>query len=660
MVSELQPYNAIRVQFDRWLPIVGHYIAVIIVDNPSDVNAANDTSKVHFEVLSDPIIRNYHKRHRAWPPWNYCQYRIDYYLIDIGVSARVKGLDSKFLTSEPRYLIAGASAPYNEAGEIYLGWTKAIYGAYNRQVDWWAVAPYYYIPSGRRAIFPAWTYWGWQLPLPVNWRLRTTAGDFYGTGTCSYGELYEQVFDYSGFDNYLSPDRTIDDDFSTYTLCSNEDNYIVYDRGCATPLTHLVLISRNVPVCCNPREIEISVGHLDNGTIDTVITRVNFPPLRNGNSCAVPLFPEGWNKALLKRYIRIKILTRWNPDGTGILPAPGAQFSEIIFMQAPIGDINILPLNKKYVGAPGTNLLFYFRVVNAGLSEHTLSCSINDSLGWSMIYSNLPFPLGAQKDTALSFIVPIPPDANIDQENSFKIKITALDDQTQTDSTHLSMKVTYPAEIEIKPSVLNLKSQGRWITCFVELPSNFSPSDIDLSQTYLQYKWFVVNPDTTHYQIGDYNNNGIPDLMLKFSRDSVIYTLGNINTPCDVHLTLVTALLNEKEFTGFDSIKIIGNKSGKQGDEYVIHRIPLNFVIFPNVVSRKNKVTIAYTVPNQSEVCIKIYDITGRQVAKISEGSSFGYHRLEIVPEKIGISSGVYFAQFSTSDTVIKKRLLIY
>lgn len=76
------------------------------------------------------------------------------------------------------------------------------------------------------------------------------------------------------------------------------------------------------------------------------------------------------------------------------------------------------------------------------------------------------------------------------------------------------------ANIDFHPDSLNLKSQGKWVTVYIELPigHGYDISQIDISSIKLNN---TVNALERLTEIGDYDNDGIPDLMVKFDRSEV-------------------------------------------------------------------------------------------------------------------------------------------
>jgi hypothetical protein len=103
------------------------------------------------------------------------------------------------------------------------------------------------------------------------------------------------------------------------------------------------------------------------------------------------------------------------------------------------------------------------------------------------------------------------------------------------------------ANINVDPDTISSKSSGRYITCYLSLPAAFDPKQIDLSSILLN--------DTHHiephpFDIRDYNNDGIQELMVKFNQQKVAreLTIGK-NT-----MVISGKLLNELTFEGIDII----------------------------------------------------------------------------------------------------------
>jgi N-acetylneuraminic acid mutarotase len=106
------------------------------------------------------------------------------------------------------------------------------------------------------------------------------------------------------------------------------------------------------------------------------------------------------------------------------------------------------------------------------------------------------------------------------------------------------------AMIDIDPDKLNLKSNGEWVTCYIELPEGYQVKDIDISTIKFNN---VVLAEAKPTEISDYDYDGITDLMVKFDRAIVIKIL----EPGEDVEILITGKINNIEFEGFDYINVI-------------------------------------------------------------------------------------------------------
>lgn len=111
---------------------------------------------------------------------------------------------------------------------------------------------------------------------------------------------------------------------------------------------------------------------------------------------------------------------------------------------------------------------------------------------------------------------------------------------------------TIEATIDFDPDVLNPKSKGNWVTCYIELPTGYDLDDIDLGTVLLNG---VVHADTAHdAAFGDVDGDGTTDMMLKFSRGAV----QDILSPGDAVTVEVTGSLSDGvEFSGTDTITVL-------------------------------------------------------------------------------------------------------
>lgn len=113
------------------------------------------------------------------------------------------------------------------------------------------------------------------------------------------------------------------------------------------------------------------------------------------------------------------------------------------------------------------------------------------------------------------------------------------------------------ATIDCKPDTLQLKSKGKCFTCYIELPSGYDVNQINISNVELITDIGNVSANPKPTEIGDYDSDSIPDLMVKFNRAAVesILIVGN-------QTVTVIGNANETPFEGFDVIRVINSPSG--------------------------------------------------------------------------------------------------
>jgi len=159
------------------------------------------------------------------------------------------------------------------------------------------------------------------------------------------------------------------------------------------------------------------------------------------------------------------------------------------------------------------------------------------------------------KDHALIF--------NIPQASGYIIAWEDLWDLGDADYQDAVLAALTPVNVNVEycPRTLNRKSEGRWITAFVELPKEFDADDVDVSSIMLNG---TILADKVHVEDSHL-------LVVKFSREEVIElirdSLEKIGFQCDVtevSLTLTGKFTDGQTFQGTNSIHVI-----HYGDCYV-------------------------------------------------------------------------------------------
>jgi len=122
--------------------------------------------------------------------------------------------------------------------------------------------------------------------------------------------------------------------------------------------------------------------------------------------------------------------------------------------------------------------------------------------------------------------------------------------------TETEVEPIVQANIDFDPDTLNLNSKGKWVTVYIELPNghDYNIYDIDLSNIKLNGEIYA---ESSPYEIGDYDNDGISDLMVKFDRVAVISLLCAGD---EVAITITGNLVDGRLFKGTDTIGVISDE----------------------------------------------------------------------------------------------------
>jgi len=104
--------------------------------------------------------------------------------------------------------------------------------------------------------------------------------------------------------------------------------------------------------------------------------------------------------------------------------------------------------------------------------------------------------------------------------------------------------------VDFDPDTLNLKSKGKYVTVYIELPPDYDVGQIDVSSVMLNE---VVPALTKPTEVGDYDGDGIPDLMVKFDRAAVQEIL-QVGEQVEVTITGKAAGVT---FQGADTIRVL-------------------------------------------------------------------------------------------------------
>lgn len=139
------------------------------------------------------------------------------------------------------------------------------------------------------------------------------------------------------------------------------------------------------------------------------------------------------------------------------------------------------------------------------------------------------------------------------------ITVTARDaaGNSRADSITVIYHPIIACALDLDPNTLNLKSNGKWITAYIELPNGLDPAGIVLSSLKLNGVLGVSGPSS----VSDYDSDGISELMVKFDRASVA-SLVSVGTAT---LTVTGELKDGTGIKGTNGITVIDPTMKKEG-----------------------------------------------------------------------------------------------
>ena len=125
--------------------------------------------------------------------------------------------------------------------------------------------------------------------------------------------------------------------------------------------------------------------------------------------------------------------------------------------------------------------------------------------------------------------------------------------------------------IDFEPDTLNLRSPGKFVTVYIELPEDFDVSNLNVSTLRLNDTVFALSAPVT---VGDYDEDGIADLMVKFARQQVIEVLGS-----GTQMVILTGRLSDgRPIAGIDFIRVIDGTEAKAVAPEFESTVPEGFI----------------------------------------------------------------------------------
>lgn len=198
------------------------------------------------------------------------------------------------------------------------------------------------------------------------------------------------------------------------------------------------------------------------------------------------------------------------------------------------------------------------------------------------------------------------------------------------------------ATVDLAPHVLNLQSAAPWMTAYVE-SNGFDIASVNLSTVRMAG---AVPALPRFVTIGDHNSNGVPDLMLKFSRETLDPLLTSGANDIEVTGSLVTG----EAFEGVGVLKVI--------DPPLVGSV----AAVPNPFNPRG--VIRFTLSKRGLVTVSLFDVQGRALRHLlaKQLLSAGRHEVDVDGRDNydrPLASGVYFYQIETTEQVLRGKIAI-
>ena len=202
-----------------------------------------------------------------------------------------------------------------------------------------------------------------------------------------------------------------------------------------------------------------------------------------------------------------------------------------------------------------------YRYMVAGTDEGAYGLgvtSIEDGEATTFTATDIPTMTGATHEYTIDWetvsegeegvTVQVDSDGDGEFENTFT---------ADNELSHAEFVLQTATTIDFDPDTLNLKSKGKVVTVYIELPVGYDVSQIEVSSIMLNSQ---VQAEAKPTEIGDYDDDGIPDLMIKFDKATVqsILEVGD-----EVEIVVTGELTDGTPFEGSDTIRVI-EKGGKK------------------------------------------------------------------------------------------------
>ena len=229
-----------------------------------------------------------------------------------------------------------------------------------------------------------------------------------------------------------------------------------------------------------------------------------------------------------------------------------------------------------------------------------------------------------------------------------------------------SLKSTQTFQITFRRSTLtgfNLLFPPTGLT-FVSNPAITTPVNINWSKSAagVTYKWKFGAPDINNVILNLGSNNNGADTMLTVTPaavDGILAGLGLNPGDSAVGKWAVWAFLNGDSLKSTQTFDITFKRNNPVGINQIGTEIPSRFELTQNFPNPFNpSTTIKFSVPVNSFVNLKVFDITGKEVSNlINENLNAGNYETSFNGSIL--TSGVYFYRLTTNSFTDTKRMTL-
>jgi hypothetical protein len=139
------------------------------------------------------------------------------------------------------------------------------------------------------------------------------------------------------------------------------------------------------------------------------------------------------------------------------------------------------------------------------------------------------------------------------------LNVVAIDKAGNDASSSTALTIQIDAAVDIDPNTFNLgsKSDKNAVTVYIEFPSEYNLNLVEVPTVQLNVNGAIVSVQANPTEIGDFDSDGIAELMVKFNREEIINALNG--TTGEITISVNGQLNNGCSFVGSDTIKVISN-----------------------------------------------------------------------------------------------------